>query len=589
MPSRSKPVFNLTDFTGGLQESDSSYDYNERQWSELKGVVLDGPSSLRSQWECQSFNVPGTMTAVRAFDSGSGKFLVALTSSGAIYWALAPSDTTGYASTSASTTWTALTNATSVATGSTVSIPSNTAYRILCEIPLEATSAGPSRNGLLLNAAADGSSAVVIYDNPSSAGTLTAKIYEGSVEDSRYAAWFYANEKGTVTGDTDLDVIPYAKAGCMPHGTVGVMWGDVLCVAGTRWYKSQADAENYDTVDFDNSSAAENVSGFWTSFVSPTGRVTVDAFHPYLSFNTGFLSPEATITDLVVCDQGLLVFTTSGGSRSGVILLRGSAYSYKPVVVHAYVGTADTALSNSYSPVVGYWPETAIAVFVEASGTIWYTDGEVADRLDRVGPQAVASAWGDHAQGFGQYMLVARSTRLLCLNLTARDASSGGASGSAAWTELVLPAAYPVKSMSVLGSSLYFIQNGVIYRFTAAGSLRGKYNGNGVTCTVTSPVLSDDTAVNRFRWAYFAVLVHGTGTITGSSSRPRGPLASLPAGTQTTAQNVTVSADTKIVAKGHGPSRLASFTITFTGDVFVDGFTVYVFGRQPELSRAGAG
>jgi hypothetical protein len=62
----------------------------------------------------------------------------------------------------------------------------------------------------------------------------------------------------------------------------------------------------------------------------------------------------------------------------------------------------------------------------------------------------------------------------------------------------------------------------------------------------------------------------------------------LPAApTLTTTVGKSLSAGTVSVVRAHGPSRTASVTATFTGDVYVDSVVVWVMGAAGEATNLG--
>ena len=592
------PDFNFFDFTGGMHESGYPTDYSDRQAQVLKGFVLQTNGCLRSQWECQKVTTITGVASVKGFRSGLTDYLVAIKTDGTIWWIAAPSESSSNTTVAALTGWTQVSTSTPVEGGSAVSVPSSTTYRFMCEIPSTATASVASSNSLIINSASISVPAITLYENPSSAGTLLSKIYTGATH--RYPSYYLGNESGVVTGNPALDIFQCATPLVMPHGTVGTMWGDFLCVAGGRWFKSYDDSYAYESAALSDSNSGPHPRGMWVSSVHQNGKPMIDGFLPTESFSTGFLSPEAIITDLRVIDQGLLVFTTSTGSgRSGVVLQRGFPYDFKTFPLKDSIGTADTAVSNSYQKVTGYWPEGGISAFVEKGGGIWWTDGDQVDRLDNVGPQAVnESTWGDCAEGLKGYLLVSRGNRLLCLNSVGREQVLGSSSstGVAAWTELVTPdAAYPCTSLTTVGQSTYFVNNGSLYRYNMKGAERGSVNGTPVTLTVVSAPVGDVTGVTTLRFSYAGVEVLDpldstaaatpkivtVGSITGSLFTEKAPLE------KSTTIDRTIDGPTQAQPKAHGPSRIGAVKATFTGDIVVNSLHLWITGKIPNKKAYG--
>jgi hypothetical protein len=99
----------LTDFSGGLSEQYAVEAFTNRQWSKIKGFVIDTESSIRSQWPAQSIGtLAGGFLSVSGFVGSTNTYLVALGNDGYVYRTVAPSDTASYTTTNAAS-WTKFT------------------------------------------------------------------------------------------------------------------------------------------------------------------------------------------------------------------------------------------------------------------------------------------------------------------------------------------------------------------------------------------------------------------------------------------------------------------------------------------------
>lgn len=582
----------LTDFSGGVNEAQFSGDYTDRQWQQLNGFVFENENVLRSQWECQSIGLSGMgsgaqVQAVRTFATVSGLYLLALKSDGSLWWNTAPSRTATNTTTAALSGWTQLSSGKKVSDGTTVSITSSNEYRFLTEVEIPG-SAGDLRTGMLVNCL-DGSvsNAIVIYHDGT---TMAAMVY-----DKRFPEYWVTDQYGTDPAPATIEAkyrTEYAKKGKMPRANVGALWGNVLCLADTEWYANKGDIQDYVNKSLDSGAVAKKryPSGMWTSYVSPVGVPVIDSFHPVQSFNYGFVTPEAQIVGLQQVDQGLLVFTTSATNRDGIVLLRGKPYDYSPVLIRGGIGLPRPT-NLGHKPAAAVWPETGSVCFIEANGKVWYTDGEQADRMDRVGPIAPTTATDlDHCAALRGYMLAARDGKLWCLSLLNSDQS--GKQGVAAWTRLITPNAAAVRSMSVMQDCVYFVcpTDGSVWRYAIGGAERGKINGTLADLVVTSPVLADPEGDKRTRWSRVGVTAHsqtGTGGVFDIWSY-NGSVFNItaPKGVQTV-PNRLVNDGAIFEGRGHGPSVSCSVRVQFYGDVTVDSVRVTVLGRHATGDQDG--
>lgn len=568
----------LNDFSGGVLQGGFPGDFTTRQWQEIYGLVPE-PNGLRSQWECQVLGGITDVVSVRYLRTGSSNYLVALRSNGSVWWRTEPSISLNAAATAAVTGWTQLTSGYKVEDSTAVDIQLSTAYAFLCEMPVDRLTTKYA-NGLLVNSGSS-AQAFVIHEDTTTGNTLTARVYQGA------RRWPQFVVKDNLGNDVASGGTQWGREGFMPPANVGAMWGDVLCLGWSRWYRNMTAAASYETNQLDDTKDKSYGTGIWTSYVAPSGRALPDAFHPYYSWNMGFASPETYIRAMVPSDQGMLVFTTRGTQRDGVVLLRGRPYDYVPVIIRGGIGAPLRASTDGDRPGAAVeWPEAGGFAFMEHSGEVWFTDAQTADRADRVGPVPPGSTTSlDHVAALRGTLYVARNSELWALTLLDRTNSEG----FAAWTQLATPVpGQPVRSLCPSAEAMYFVQSGSIYRFNYLGSVRGSINGVAVTSRVTSPLLGEDGSPNRIRWARAGVRAHGTGTLVSIASRAGGLFDGLPAApTLTTTVSKALSGGTVSVVRAHGPSRTASVTATFTGDVQVDGLVVWLMGAAEDRTNLG--
>lgn len=166
----------LKDFSGGISEQYAPEGFSERQWSKIKGFVIDTDYTLRSQWAAQSigtldFRTPlmppvpegangnlDNVAVVSGFRGNSNSYIVALDLTGKLWWTIAPGNDDNYGTCNL-TVWYPLKD------DSGVEMPSEPYYRFISEILWFDKKVGEV-NALLVNSASLGVDyAFAIYEN----------------------------------------------------------------------------------------------------------------------------------------------------------------------------------------------------------------------------------------------------------------------------------------------------------------------------------------------------------------------------------------------------------------------------------------
>jgi hypothetical protein len=500
-------------------------------------------------------------------------------------------------------------------TDTVVSVVDDPRYRFICEVPADqakhtqtVSASGEvtaqsdivlyAGSGLLINACYDDagvrpSQALILREVEVSAGvfSLEAVVF------------------GSATAAHDIDRYPELKLhptlsnqttprdGVMPHGNVGTMWGDRLFLADVFWWDGESPAEDTD-VTVDDSGTPDDTSDDVTTIT-----YTIATMRPTLSTAGGYgttrryrnaiwvsdpgfpyvfdplsldlvVSEDCEIVDLQVIDTGLLVYTTSVAGQSGLILLSGTAGSYK-VEELRNVG-ALPASSDVHRSAGTFWQASGSFVVVDKLGGIWATNGDAVYRLD--GPASVDLQKGcvqsDHAASLGQYLFVSHSGRLLCMRAFGKTAG---------WTELALPLSSAVEHMTVAGNSLYFLQSGYAYRLgcnreDGHGDMPVGSSAEFSFGSQTVAIPDDDGGVfSRSQWHRVGLVlssVEGTGTLVDVSVSDAPALAS--GNVFTTALSESVSSRSKhVVAGGLGFIDEGSVSFTVSGDVAVESLSVW--------------
>jgi len=144
--------FVISDFSGGLLETNNPEDFKGNTWSKLKGFIPRNSYTMESQWPIQSVGAVGSawtgnaeqIKAVYPLQSVMGVFLIALKEDGSLWWSKAPLVNDNYATANA-VTWTRLTTCENYGYDeydnetqpNKISVTSNPDYRFITSLPFE--------------------------------------------------------------------------------------------------------------------------------------------------------------------------------------------------------------------------------------------------------------------------------------------------------------------------------------------------------------------------------------------------------------------------------------------------------------------
>ena len=527
-------VITLSDFSSGLMEALSAYAFDNGQWSQLRGFVMEDEAQLRSQWACQKVSTSNGFVAVRGLSGPSGTFLVAIKENGTLWAMPAPSRTADYTVTAAAT-WTEV--------GSMTPTTGVTPLRFLCEVPLT-IGAADRVNGLLVHSLSGTTPAVIVYEDPDNPGVITTKKYTN----------FYPGYKAdNITPKTDV----------LPRANVGTYLRSRLILGDIQYINTDEDGK------LPSELSAGTVKRYQGSLWYSQNRI--DQYFPTAVIHAG--SPGAQILALHELDDSLIVITTQATDRDGVIVLRGNLSqdeipNLRRDLLRAGSGgprrTTDTF--NAYSTL---WAEAGVVVWIDALGGIWHSDGTQVSRLDRYGPNTPKVAVEtDHLAAIGKHLFAARAGRLLVM-------TSYGATG--AWTELVPPTGGTIRSLAPADGSMYFIVAGQVWRYALDGptlSERGCIDGQPVTLTVSTPTVGNTDELAKVFWFHCGLRVRGLRNATVSTVTVRAGAALADGAASfpklTTTIDRTVAERDHVIVRGHGDSIEASATATFSGDLILE-------------------
>lgn len=335
----------INDFSGGIQESTVPDDFTSRQWAELKGIIPSSELNFESQWAIQTVGTSATsFQAVYPLISSAGTFLVGIKTDGTIWWCASPAVTATYTTANA-VSWSQLTQAENYnAAGSAKeSIPSNTDYKFICAVPLQAYKYAKTPDNADL-------------DNPSK------DTYSGSVIELASAVLLHST---TVNGSADVNTQkavvvyvdtsgPSVKAIVFPHFRRAPMHDSV---AGD-FIKAKVD-EAGTLVDFPT----------WLSGTSP-----FRAFHPYT-----YLDQNATLLP----GRGVIPRANVGAMKGSLLLLGDIEWRSDQAGEATYQADAyllDTGNNNTFGTTTkqAVWPANiptySRVIFNEGGGIAYVKD-----------------------------------------------------------------------------------------------------------------------------------------------------------------------------------------------------------------------
>lgn len=546
----------LNDFKGGFVARRGSTEFKEDQWAALYGFVIEDSGALRSQWALQKVAGLSDVVAVDTYAGHSGaQYLIAVTSTGAIKWCVAPAAMLSSDDAGLTPTWNDLENA-------DLSVPTDsgdvTSRRPICKVPLRSESTAGFRSGVLFNSPsiADGSSSFVVYEND--AGT-----------DLRFVETL--DHWPNATSDTAI-----------PKARVGTMWNGVLVLGDTFWKHDSGAA-------LDSSNDKRYLNGL---FLSQPGNPF--SFDPddFLFIGDG----HAVISNLIVVDAGLLVLTTRPATgMGGVYLLRGTPGRYTLETIREGVGASIHSAC--------YWEHTATACWITEYGEIWQSDGRNVVRLDYE-DLGLDDRDGtlDGCGAFGPYLLASREGRILCLRALG-DEQQG------AWTELALDeiATHDLRFGGMMQDCFYFLGTDsgasrqvwrwVMPQQTDGESERGSGTLGPITLNVQTRTLEGDDGHQKTFWRGLGIRA------TAGSTDPEDATlvsATLYAGPTRDSTSPSVSRSINldlapaaerlrgdVQVRGIGPSREFAAKVTFTGDVIVEQVTPMFDSATPSHSTEG--
>jgi len=352
----------------------------------------------------------------------------------------------------------------------------------------------------------------------------------------------------------------------MPRAGRCTMWGDFLVLGDIIW-KSDPDAS------FDNTNKSRYSHGLWFSIPGKT-----DTFDPIDTVFTGQKAGDNVIEGLFPLEPGLLVVTSTL-----VVLLQGSPDDF--VYRELRSGISDCGRNG-----VAAWPSKGGVVWADKNYSVWFTNGEIFQRLD----EAVEIEDAHSVAAIQEYLFVSTSTDTHVFRLYEENGGWTRLTGTFGFLKMVatprflfgLEAREP-KGGFILDSETNGLLNSdsalwsadrLMTAFDFFDENRGMFNMKKLRSIIRSRPLPGFGHNIRF-WHRYGVRAKGTGAVVKGISRP-----SADAKTRGYVERIrgNLKDRTDYIFDAHGPSLEATFDVEFDGDVTVEHMTVWEHGGKLE-------
>lgn len=504
----------MSDFSGGQVPRLAASDFSERQWSSIRGLVMEDPTRLRSQWPVQRVgdNEQGfeQLGVVRGW-------LVAKKPGGS-FWVCPPPGPHTSAVGTRNMRWTRI-----GAPGHPVHI-SDVNLNIICQVPWRQSGSSVGfREGLLLNGRNRSGNAFVIV--PPTSGNNPADVHVAA-----------------------YPRFPSGSNAFIPPANVGAMWGDHLVLGDIRWVSRETDP-------FGSGNNTTYPNGLWYS--SPTSIeqwATVDV--EFVSFydDTGAGS-NFEIRSLQQVEAGMMVFC-----GSGIAMLRGTSapndHDFEPLRAGLGVRRGRGAVSA--------WSQTGNVFFADNGGRLFSTDSADFAHVNEGTALPARKDLATEVCPLLTHLLVAHEDgRLLYLRAIENEA---------VWGELVTPTSGVREMLSVGGQAYWLDDAGRCWRFTVSerrDSERGRANGQVLELRLASRTMALGGNHEKSFWHRLGVRGKGPGMLKYAILRP-GPALGDNHPRLMHEPRETMGSRYRRVFRAHGPSAEASADLRFEGDVEVE-------------------
>ena len=679
----------ITDFSGGINLRYSPEDFKANENFQLTGLLITNENTLRSQPPCQAIGSVGDFKEIRPLVNTDGTaYVIGIKENGEVHYTLVPTAGATYTTTAAQS-WTRITsiNGASAFTvtanhhiisnfsfsvpppAAPITVPAllitnaydqftpvdnpiiiftspgtaPQAYRVLDTAGASAVFPGylPT-NPINVTSSHAGATVTVNWNAPFSAGSgaiTNFKVYDktGVLKATVGPTTFTASYSGVLGdevgvrvkavssyGETPFDVtgnVRVPSIGYIPKANVGVSWNGYLVLGDIGYYRDVSDIDKNIPLSGLNTTRIRN--GIWFSMPgSPT------QFDPLAQFTLG--QPDSQITSMIVIPAGLLVFTKTVASESGIFLLRGSSpgivteseliLNFSLELVRGGLGTRGCENADVSHNVAAAWSGTGSVVFQDENSLIWKTDGQSCELISEnilniITQQAQAY---DNITTWDKWIFAGFQNRLW----VGRDFGD-----RVGWTAFVLPpsarSVFTIppngpRSMFEINNQIFFIWNdGVtkkVWRYLMTPLIQGdaffeqgKINGELIDIVLTTRPVKDADYNEKTFWhrvglRFKTQLFTPFGTSPPTTNSNNFKIKTFKVGTNVKAFFIepiselieinyspplefplvsTKDLRGQKVFPAHGPSIEAMAEFTFQGTVEIEAVTFYAHGRKP--------
>lgn len=183
----------------------------------------------------------------------------------------------------------------------------------------------------------------------------------------------------------------------------------------------------------------------------------IDEFNPSAQFPIS--RAGAPIASMESLDGRVIALTEGGGTADGLYRIRGNL-SLQLVddptaiaieLIKGGIGAPVMSQNLKNPPRRScVWADTSTVLFVDRQGGVYFTDGNVCDRIDRLGPVTIKNVQYASLAAVGRHLFVVRGNnsqglnKLYCFSISESD----GSAASGIWTQLSLATNFQINTVS---------------------------------------------------------------------------------------------------------------------------------------------
>ena len=352
----------------------------------------------------------------------------------------------------------------------------------------------------------------------------------------------------------------------MPRAGRCAMWGDFLVLGDIVW---RADPD----VAFGSGNKSRYRHGLWFSIPGKT-----DTFGATDTVFTGQKAGANVVQGIFPLEPGLLVVTCTL-----VALLQGSPddFIYREL---------RSGISNCGRNGVASWPSKGGVVWSDQNDYVWFTNGEIFQRLD----EAIDIKDARSVAAVQEYLFVSTPNDTHVFRLYEEGGGWTRLAGEFGFLKMTATPKFlfGIEARETVGSfildsltkglldenDVLWSQDRLMTAFDFLDENRGVFNSQNLQSIIRTRPLPGFGHVVRF-WHRYGIRAKGTGSVVKGTSRPSGD-SSERGYVERLRGNLKNRGD--YIFDAHGPSFEATFDVEFDGDVTVEHMTVWEHGGKLE-------